>query len=89
MPPAKFKGVDANQPTLHWKTHTPVVCTVNCNKPKEKYNIVKHNKEFDPWLHGYIWKKGCMWYRRPDGVDVRAYAGVNKLTEEGELLPLC
>ena len=54
-----------------------------------KYDLRKHNRDFDPWTHGYIWKNGFMWYRRPDGVDVRAYAGVNEITSEGELKPLC
>ena len=54
-----------------------------------KYDLRKHNKDFDPWKHGYIWKNGFMFYRRPDGVDVHAYAGVNEITDEGELKPLC
>ena len=58
-------------------------------QPKKKYDLVQHNATFDPWRHGYVMKKGCLWYKRPDGVDVRAYAGANELTDEGELVPLC
>lgn len=56
--------------------------------PRQKYDLERHNREFDPWQHGYIWKKGCMWYRRPDGVDVRAYSNVNEFDEYGELIPV-
>ena len=54
-----------------------------------KYDLRKHNKDFDPWKHGYVWKNGFMFYRRPDGVDVPAFAGVNEITDKGELKPLC
>jgi hypothetical protein len=54
-----------------------------------KYDLDAHNRDFDVWKHGYVLKQGCIWYRRPDGVDVRAYAGVNQFTEQGELMPLC
>ena len=56
---------------------------------RPKYDFSNHTETFDPWKHGYIMKKGCLWYRRPDGVDVRAFAGVNQLDEYGELIPLC
>lgn len=55
--------------------------------PKQRYDLRQHNREFDQWKHGYIWKRGCMWYRRPDGVDVRSYAGVSTINEFGELDP--
>ncbi len=55
---------------------------------RRKYDLNWHNREFDPWQHGYIWKKGCMWYRRPDGVDVRAHSNVNEFDEYGELNPV-
>lgn len=57
-------------------------------RERQKYDLERHNREFDPWQHGYIWKKGCMWYRRPDGVDVRAYSNVNEFDEYGELIPI-
>ena len=54
---------------------------------KRKYDIEFHYRNFNMWEHGYIWKRGCMWYRRPDGVDVRAYSAVNEMDEYGELIP--
>ena len=58
------------------------------DRPKQKYDLAKHNEQFDPWQHGYIWKRGYMWYRRPDGVDVRAYSGINTFDEFGDLIPV-
>ncbi len=54
---------------------------------KFRYDLQWHSRNFDQWQHGYIWKKGYMWYRRPDGVDVRAHAAINEMTEDGELIP--
>ncbi len=84
------------QTTLNWRgkdkeTVQEKIVSYHYGPPGSipKYDLRKHNKDFDPWKHGYIWKNGYMFYRRPDGVDVRAYAGVNELTSEGELKPLC
>ena len=70
-----------------WKQ--PPVYKQNPDVSKGRYDLNWHKRNFDSWNHGYIWKKGYMWYRRPDGVDVRAHAAVNEMTEEGELLPKC
>ena len=92
MPPAKRKSKNAlpdpKQPLLFEKEKAKKEVRYTYG-PNKKYDIWKHLRDFDPWKHGYIWKKGYMWYRRPDGVDVRAYAEVNELTDEGELRPLC
>jgi hypothetical protein len=56
----------------------------------DKFSLAKHNKHFDPFTHGYTWgKDGRLWYVRGDGVRVLAESGVNQLTEEGLLIPLC
>lgn len=74
------------QKTLPWKEkETPPTQGIT----RQRYDLKWHSKEFNPWNHGYIWKGGYMWYRRPDGVDVRAHSAVNEMTEEGELLPKC
>jgi hypothetical protein len=70
-----------------WKQ--PPVYKQNPDAPKGRYDLKWHKQNFDSWHHGYIWKKGYLWYRRPDGVDVLAQAAVNEMTEEGELLPKC
>ena len=56
---------------------------------KTDYDLKWHQRNFNNWDHGYVWKNGYMWYRRADGVDVRAYAAVNELTNKGELMPKC
>lgn len=83
-------GSTPSQKTQLWKenkSETPGI-TESADRPRQKYDLKWHNKEFDPWKHGYIWKRGCMWYRRPDGVDVRAYSNVNEFDEYGELIPI-
>ena len=49
----------------------------------------RHQREFDPFLHGYFRKNGgeCVMYRFPDGRVVPAPSGVNRLTEDGRLVP--
>lgn len=86
-PMSKSVSTPPLQKTLPWKekkTEAPS----STDGTRQKYDLKRHNREFDPWQHGYIWKQGCMWYRRPDGVDVRAYSNVNEFDEYGELIPI-
>jgi len=53
------------------------------------FDTRRHERDFDPFLHGYFRKNGgeCMMYRFPDGRVVPAPSAVNRLTEDGRLLP--
>ena len=91
MPPKKSnktakQATDQQQQRL-WQHRQTATTHTESFKTNHYYNPKWHQLNFDVWNHGYIWKKGYMWYRRPDGVDVRAHAAVNELTDTGELLP--
>ena len=85
--PSKAPKAPPQTRTLLWKGGKSGV-QESTDKPRHKYDLKWHNQEFNPWEHGYIWKSGAMWYRRPDGVDVRAQSGVNEFDEYGELIPV-
>jgi len=71
------------------KLYTPKASCPTPQATTQGYDMLWHKCNFDAWQHGYIWKGGRMWYRRPDGVDVLAPSAVNELTESGELLAKC
>lgn len=87
--PAPQKTLQWKEKTLQWKERRVETPPQSTGGTRQRYDLKWHSREFNPWNHGYIWKKGYMWYRRPDGVDVRAHSAVNEMTEEGELLPKC
>jgi hypothetical protein len=59
-------------------------------KTTGRFSMEEHLKHFDPYIHGYTeGRDGRKWYIRGDGVRVEAKCGVNELTEDGKLLPLC
>ena len=87
---AKFSNTtppNTKRPALEhlWKRHE--TAQEAQETPRRVYDMRAHDRDFDVWQHGYIWKRGRMWYRRPDGVDVPAPSAVNRMNEFGELEP--
>lgn len=54
-------------------------------KKDKKFNLARHEREFDQFQHGYLRKNGIDMYRFPDGTEVQVYSTVNVLTEDGQL----
>lgn len=54
---------------------------------EEEYDLDWHNANFDPWKHGDFWRKGQMWFLRPDGKTIPSFEGVRKFTKAGYLVP--
>lgn len=46
-----------------------------------------HERDFDPFKHGYWRVNGNMVYRFPDGRSVPVFSAVNELTNDGQLVP--
>lgn len=55
--------------------------------PQRAFSMREHERGFDPLVHGYVLKQNEMYYRYPDGRFLRVFAGVNTLTDDGQLLP--
>lgn len=51
--------------------------------------LKRHLAEFDPYQHGYLRRNGVDMYRFYDGFEVRVTSGVNEITDDGRLVPLC
>ena len=51
------------------------------------FDRARYEKEFDPFLHGYFRKNGVDMFRFPDGWVQQVSSPVNKITEDGRLVP--
>jgi hypothetical protein len=53
------------------------------------FDMRKYEREFDPFVHGYFRKNGgeCLMFRFPDGWVERVSSSVNRITEDGRLVP--
>jgi hypothetical protein len=51
------------------------------------FDMERHQREFDPFLHGYFRKNGVDMFRFPDGWVEPVFSSVNRITEDGHLVP--
>jgi hypothetical protein len=51
------------------------------------FDMERHQREFDPFLHGYFRKNGVEMFRFPDGWVEPVFSSVNRITEDGHLVP--
>lgn len=47
----------------------------------------RYERDFDPFLHGYFRKNGVDMFRFPDGWVEQVFSPVNRITEDGHLVP--
>lgn len=51
------------------------------------FNRARYEREFDPFLHGYFRKNGVDMFRFPDGWVEQVFSPVNRITDDGHLVP--
>lgn len=56
-------------------------------RSRPPFDLRRYEQEFDPFLHGYFRKNGVDMFRFPDGWVEQVYSPVNRITEDGHLVP--
>lgn len=56
-------------------------------RARPPFDWKRYEREFDPFLHGYFRKNGVDMFRFPDGWVEQVFSPVNRITEDGHLVP--
>lgn len=51
------------------------------------FDMTRYEREFDPFLHGYFRKNGVDFFRFPDGWVEQVFSPVNRITDDGHIVP--
>jgi hypothetical protein len=62
-------------------------CLPDPARGRPPFDMERHKREFDPYLHGYFRRNGVDMFRFPDGWVEQVFSPVNRITEDGHLVP--